>query len=256
MSWLLRHKALLATVLVVAGIVAMAMWPQSIEVDLVRVTRGPMRVTLDEDGETRVRDRFVVSAPVSGRLQRVELEPGDPVIKGRTIVARLAPGDAPLLDPRTRVELGAAVESARAAVGQAQAERQRAATVLARARTTLARQQELTKAGAVARDDLDAAETAVRTAEEALRAAEFTVTRSESELELSRARLAGPRNSGRAVVDVPAPVSGVVLKRLRESETIVPTGEPVLEIGDPARMEIVADFLSTDAVRIKKGAAV
>ena len=256
MSWLRRHKALVASVLVIAAIVAMAMWPQSLEVDLVRVTRGPMRVTLDEDGETRVRDRFVVSAPVSGRLQRVELEPGDPVVKGRTIVARLAPGDAPLLDPRTRVELGAAVEAARAAVGQAQAERQRAATVLTRARTTLTRQQELTKAGAIARDDLDAAETAVRAAEEALRAAEFTVTRSESELELSRARLTGPRNSGRAVVDVPAPVSGVVLKRLRESETIVPTGEPLLEIGDPSRMEIVADFLSTDAVRVMKGAAV
>src|SRR6478672_8145030 len=105
MRWLLRHKTLLAVILVVGGIVAAAMWPESIEVDVVRATKGPLQVTLDEDGETRVRDRFVVSAPVSGRLQRIELEPGDPVKKAKTIVARLAPAAAPLLDPRTRGEL-------------------------------------------------------------------------------------------------------------------------------------------------------
>src|SRR5918993_1797353 len=169
MRSLLRHKTLIATVLVVLAIVAMAMIPEAIEVDLTTVTRGPMRVTLDEDGETRVRDRFVVSAPVAGRLQRIELEPGDPVKKGRTVVARLAPAAAPLLDPRTRGELGAAVEAARAAVGQAQAERSRAATALARARTTLARQRELMKAGAISADALEASETSVQASEEALR---------------------------------------------------------------------------------------
>jgi HlyD family secretion protein len=115
MRWLLRHKTLIAAVLVVLAIVAMALIPESIEVDLTTVSRGPMRVTLDEDGETRVRDRFVVSAPVAGRLQRIELEPGDAVVKGRTVVARLAPAAAPLLDPRTRGELNAAVDAARAA---------------------------------------------------------------------------------------------------------------------------------------------
>jgi HlyD family secretion protein len=95
----------------------------------------------------------------------------------------------------------------------------------------------------------------VRTAEEAARAAEFTVTRTQSELEAARARLAPP-SSSRAVVDVVAPVDGVVLKRLRESETVVPAGDPILEIGDPAKLEIVADFLSTDAVRIMPGASV
>ncbi len=231
------------------------MWPKSVEIDVARVGRGEMQVTIDEDGETRVRDRFVVSAPVAGRLRRIELEPGDPVVRGKTIVARLTPGDAPLLDPRTRVELAAAVEAARAAVGQAQAEQARAATTLARAKTTLARQEALAKAGAIASDDLEAAQTAVRTAEEALRAAEFTVTRAEYELQLTRARLQAPSGGGRSV-DVVAPVSGVILKRLRESETIVPTGEPILEIGDPARMEIVADLLSTDAVRVPPGSPV
>jgi HlyD family secretion protein len=111
------------------------------------------------------------------------------------------------------------------------------------------------KAGAIAADSLDAAETAVATAEEARKAAEFAVSRSEYELQTARARLQAPAPAGRAV-EVVAPVSGVILKRLRESESVVPAGEPLLEIGEPGRSEIVADFLSTDAVRIQPGAPV
>ena len=251
----LKNKRLIAGVVVVLAIVAMAMWPESIEVGVATVERGPMQVTLDEDGETRVRDKFVVSAPVAGRLQRIELEPGDPVVRGKTIVARLTTADAPLLDPRTRGELEAAVEAARAAVGQARAELERATAELMRARTTLQRQQELMKAGAIAADNLDAAETAVATGEEARKAAEFAVARAEYGLQLARARLQAPTAAGRAV-EVVAPVSGVILKRFRESESVVPVGEPLIEIGEPARIEIVADFLSTDAVRIQPGSQV
>jgi HlyD family secretion protein len=251
----LKNKRLIAGVLVVVGIIAAVLWPSSMEVGTTRVVRGPMQVTIDEDGVTRIRDRFVVSAPVAGRLQRVELEPGDEVTAGRTVLTRLTTADAPLLDPRTRGELNAAVDAARAAVGQAQAERARATAELDRARTTLRRQQELMKAGAIASDALDASETAVMTAQEATRAAEFTVSRSEYELQLARARLQAPAAAGRAV-DVIAPVSGVILKRYRESETVVPVGDPIVEIGDASRIEIVADLLSTDAVRIPPGAEV
>ena len=251
----LKNKRLMAGVIVVVGIVAAAMWPSSLEVGVTKVVRGPMQVTIDEDGVTRIRDRFVVSAPVAGRLQRVELEPGDPVVGGKTILARLTTAESPLLDPRTRGELNASVDAARAAVGQAQAERARATAELERARTTLRRQQELMKAGAIASDALDAAETAVMTAQEAARATEFTVSRSEYELQLARARLQAPSAAGRGV-EVVAPVSGVILKRLHESETVVPVGDPIVEIGDPSRIEIVADFLSTDAVRIQPSAAV
>jgi HlyD family secretion protein len=252
---LLKHKKLIAAVLVVAGIVGVALWPESMEVSVVHTERGPMQVTVDEDGETRVRDRFLVTAPVSGRVQRIEIEPGDTVVRGKTVLARITPGESPLLDPRTRSELQAAIEAATAAVGQARAERQRAATALERARTTLRRQQELMKAGAIAADDLDAAETALATSEDALRAAEFTERRAESELQLARARLSAPSTSGRSV-DVLSPIDGTVLKRMRESEGIVPVGEPLLEIGEPGRMEIVADLLSTDAVRVSPGAEV
>jgi len=249
---LLRSPRVIFSVLVVAGVLAAALWPRSTEIDAATVTRGPLQVTIDEDGETRVRDRFVVSAPVSGRLSRIELEPGDPVKAGQTVLARITSGESPLLDPRTRGELAAMVEAADAAVGQARAERARIAAQLDRARTTLRRQQELMKAGAIASDNLEAAETAVMTGEESLRAAEFAVARAEHERQLAQARLQAPSQQGRAVTVV-ATVSGVVLKRLRESESVVPIGDPLLEIADPSRIEIVADLLSTDAVRVSPG---
>jgi len=252
---LLKNVRLLAGILVVAAIVAMALWPASTEVGVAAADRGPMQVTVDEDGETRVRDRFTISAPVGGRLQRIALEPGDRVTRGETILARIVPAEAPLIDTRTRAELDAAVEAARAAVGQARAERERAATTLGRAQSRLARQRELMKAGAIASDDLEAAETEVATSEEALRAAEFTVTRAEYELQLARARLQAPGAQGRAI-EVTAPIDGVVLHRYRESESVVPVGEPLLDLGSPDRLEIVADLLSTDAVRIDEGAEV
>ena len=251
----LKNKKLIASLLLVAAIGAAAMWPEATEVTIVRAERGPMQVTVDEDGETRVRDRFLVTAPVSGRVHRIEIEPGDVVVRGKTLLARITPAESPLLDSRTRGELQAAVDAATAAVGQARAERQRAATTLERARSTLRRQQELNKAGAISADDLEASQTALASAEDAVRAAEFTERRAESEVQLARARLSAPSASGRSV-DVLSPVDGTVLKRLRESEGVVPAGEPLLEIGEPGRIEIVADLLSTDAVRVSPGAAV
>lgn len=252
---LLKNKKLIASVLVVAAIVAVALWPKSMEVSVTHSERGPMQVTVDEDGETRVRDRFLVTAPVAGRVQRIEIEPGDLVVRGRTVLTRITPAESPLLDPRTRSELQAGVEAATAAVGQARAERQRASTAVERARSTLRRQQELMKAGAIAADALEAAETALASAEDGLRAAEFTERRTEYELQVARARLSAPNAAGRSV-EVLAPIDGTVLKRLRESEGVVPVGEPLVEIGEPARKEIVADLLSTDAVRVSPGAEV
>ena len=247
-----RHARLAAVILVVAAILAVALWPEATDVELARAERGAMQVTIDEDGETRVRERFVVSAPVAGRLLRIELEPGDAVVRGGTVVARLVPGEAPLLDPRTRTELAASIEAARAAVAQAQAERDRAAATLDQARSSLQRQERLAEAGVVSQEELESARTALKTAEGSLRAADFAVTRTEYELQLARARLQAPPPAGRAV-DVFAPVDGVILKRLHESEAMVPAGEPLLEIGDPAQLEVVADLLSTDAVQVSAG---
>jgi HlyD family secretion protein len=247
-----KHTRTAAVVLVVAAIAAVALWPAALEVDVARVERGPMQVTIDEEGETRVVERFVVSAPVAGRLQRIELEPGDRVVRGTSIVARLVPVAAPLLDSRTRTELSAAVAAAGAAVDQARAERGRAAAVLERAQSSARREQRLADAGAIPLESLEGAQTALKTAEAAFKAADSAVARSEQELRLARARLQSPSGGGRAV-EIVAPVDGVILKRLRESESVVPSGEPLLEIGDPRRLEVVADLLSTDAVRVSAG---
>jgi HlyD family secretion protein len=251
----LKRIRLLLGLLVVAGFVAVALWPEAMTVDVATATNGPMQVSIDEDGETRVRQRFVISAPVAGRVERIELEPGDRVTRAKTVLVRLAPVQSSLLDPRTRAEFSAAVETARAAVGQAQAERQRSLAALERARSSEARQRALFDGGAIPRDTLEAAQTAVQTAEEAARAAGFALQGAEYQLQQARARLQAP-GSTNAAVEIRAPVDGVVLKRFRESSTVVAPGEPLLEIGDPGQIEIVADLLSTDAVRVPPGAAV
>lgn len=250
----LRNPRLLAAIAIVLAILAAALWPATTEVDAASAVRGPMQVTIDEEGETRVRDRFAVSAPVAGRLQRIDLEPGDAVTRGM-VLARLVPAAPPLIDPRTQAELTAAVAAGRAAVGQARAERERAAATLERARADLKRQQALAEAGAVPREAVEVAETAAATAEEAVRAAEFAIARAENEQRLAQARLAPSPGGGRPV-EIVSPVDGVVLRRMRESESVVPAGDLLLEIGDPRSLEVVADLLSTDAVRVTAGAPV
>jgi HlyD family secretion protein len=211
-------------------------------------------VTVDEEGVTRVRDRFVVSSPVSGRVLRIELEPGDAVKRGQ-VVARVRAEAPPLLDERTRAEAQAAIESAQAALGQARADEQRTRATLVRLRSELTRVRELAQSRVVSAQELEAREADVTVAQESVNAAVFAVQAATAELQRATARLAPPRPDavGR-IVAVTAPADGVVLKRLRESESVVPAGDALIEIGDPHRIEIVADLLSTDAVRVKTGA--
>jgi HlyD family secretion protein len=254
MRKLLLNRRILISVAVVGGLLAVALWPRSVAVETAPVTRGPLAVTIDEEGVTRVRDRFVVSSPVGGRVLRIELEPGDPVKRGQ-IVARVRAEAPPLLDVWTRAEAQAAIESARAALGRARAEEQRARAALAQLQRELTRIRELAKSQVVSPQELETRESEEKVAEESVNAAVFAVQAAISELQRAQARLAAPASdqSGR-VISVPAPVDGVVLKRLRESESVLPPGDPLIEIGDPHRIEIVADLLSTDAVRVKPGA--
>jgi HlyD family secretion protein len=246
-----RGWRVLAGIAVAAVILTAALWPESTEVDVVAVVRGPLQVTVDEEGETRVRERYVVSAPVTGRLHRIELEPGDQVTRGQTL-ARLTAAAPALLDARVEAELNASVAASRAALGTARAERERAAAAHARAQSALSRQRELEAAGLVSRDVLEVAETALHTTAETLKAAEFAVTRAEYELSSAQARLRQQGSPG-GVSQVVSPIDGVVLKRLRESESVVPLGEPLIEVGNPGHLEIVSDLLSADAVRVRAG---
>jgi len=254
MRKLLFNRRVLIPVLVVGGLLAVALWPKTVGVELGVVSRGPLMVTVDEEGMTRVRDRFVVSSPVAGRVLRIELEPGDTVTRGQ-VVAHVRAETPPLLDERTRAEAQAAIESARAALGRARAEEQRARATLAQLQRELTRIRELAQNRVVSAQELESREAEAKVAEESVNAAVFAVQAATSTLQGAQARLAPPtRDAAGRDVSVTAPADGVVLKRLRESESVVPPGDPLIEIGDPHRLEIVVDLLSTDAVRVQRGA--
>jgi HlyD family secretion protein len=253
---LLRNVRLWIGIAVVAGLLAVAMWPQTVPVETATLSRGPFLLTVDEEGRTRVRDRFVVAAPLAGRVLRIELEPGDAVHAG-DVVARMRPEQPALLDARSRAESQAALDSARAAVGRARADEQRARATLAQAERELTRVRNLVAESLSTAQQLDAREADVRTAQEQVNAAVFAARAAEADVARAQARLApGGADPGGRVVTVSSPVDGVVLKRERESETIVPAGEPLIDIGDPRQLEIVVDLLSVDAVRVTPGARV
>jgi HlyD family secretion protein len=259
MKRLLKVVKFLLVMGLLALIVLYAVWPQAASVEIARVEQGPLTITLDEEGKTRVRERFVVSAPVAGRVQRIELEPGDHVVRNETVVAVFRPADPALLDLRSRAEAEANVKAAEAACGRAKAERERASAEDRHAKSELGRSRALYQDGLAARQALELAENQALTAEDARRAAEFSVANAEQEINIARARLlSASREPGdpQQPIVIRAPITGVVLKRLRESESIVPAGEPLVETADPRKLEIVSDFLSTDAVRIRPGYSV
>ena len=249
------------------ALIALASRPRPVPVDIAAVERGALAVTLDEEGETRVRDRFEISAPVAGRVLRIELEPGDPVLAAESVLATFLPASPVPLDPRQRAEAGAAVEAAEAMVGQAEALHEQAVQERAFAESTLNRLRRLQAEGVSSEEALEIAELELHTRQEALEAAEFAVRDARGNLAIARARLQrfrfrpGDSDSGDPgagnpeAIQIFSPVDGVVLRRLRESEAVVPAGEPLLEVGDPRELEVVTDYLSNDAVRMRAGQA-
>ena len=251
---------LLATLSVV-GALAYAFAPRPVPVDLIRVRRGPLRVTVDEDGRTRIKERYVVAAPLGGQLRRITLHPGDRVTAGRTPVAVIEPAEPELLDPRARAQLEARVRGAEAQVQLAdpRVERMRAAHELAQ--SDLARAATLAGEGALSRQEMDRAREAARATAEELRAAEYA--RQIAGFELEQARAALWRSTPEARRDDPAwelrvlaPIDGCVLRVFQEDATAVARAAPLVELGDPAELEAEIDVLSSDAVRIRPGARV
>jgi len=243
-----------SVVILLVLLLAWALRPKSLEADFVTVQRGAIQVTIDEEGETRVRDRFTVSAPMAGRVLRIGLEPGDPVVGGETVVATFRPADPVLQDARTRAQNEARVGSALAAVGTAEVEEQRAEAELQFARSEDQRYRRLFEEGFVSSERLEQAELNARTAEKALAAAQFAVRSAEQELAAARAALVEtPDDGDKRTIIIRAPVDGVVLQRFRESEAVVSAGENLIEIADPDDLEIVSDLLSSDAVKVRPG---
>ena len=257
MQWLARHRGVLIAAAALGALAAVALWPSSVDVDVATAARRPLTVTIDEEGETRVHHRYVVSAPLAGRVERIDLDPGDVVEKDRTVLARLRPEASQLLDARSRADATAALAAARATLGRARAEEERAKTAQALAAREVARERQLAEAGLTTRQALDAREASAVSADEALSAARFAAASAAAEVARAETRLRPTTAAiGGGVVEVRAPVDGVVLRRFLDSESVVAPGARLLEIGDPSHVEVVADLLSTDAVKVKPGMSV
>jgi len=219
--------------------------PKPVAIDAAPAKRGPLRVTVEEEGRTRVKDRFVVSAPVAGYLRRIDLEAGDRVVKGQK-AAQLEPLRSTFLDPRSHAEAEATIRAAR--------EKARAAAADAEyARERETRMKKLATDGYIAKDDLDQVVTEAKKAEAAATAAKADLERAEASLRYSAT---DPVSIGGKSVIVRAPVSGSVLRLYRESEGVINSGDPLIDIGDPRGLEVKVEVLSADAVKIKKGTAV
>ena len=248
----------LVGVLVVAGVVA-GFLPRPVPVDLAPVTRGPLTVTVEEEGKTRVIDRYVVSAPVAGFARRIELDVGDPVSRGDRLLT-LEPLRSDVLDPRRRAEAEARVASARSAMLAAEQQATAAQADEELARLELRRIEKLAGIQYVAEDELDRARAQARSGAAKLRSAQFALEVSRHELEAAKTALeysaAQDGSEPPELVEIRAPVEGRVLRLLRESEGVVASGAPLLELGDPRALEVEVEVLSSDAVRIAPGTAI
>jgi len=253
-------KRLLFWVPLAAGLAVALLWvfrPAAVAVDLVEAKRGPLAVSVSDEGETRVRDMYVVSAPVPGHLRRIDLEAGDSVVADQTVVAQIEPSDPTFLDVRSAAEARAGVDAADAARTHAEAQVRRAEAELEFAQSELERIRALARSHTVSENDLDSAERRAKTTDAALAEARAELKVRQSEYQVARARLMTPASrrgtSDCDCVSVYSPVSGEVLQVLTESEGVVQSGTPLVEIGDPDKLEIVVDLLSADAVRVQPG---
>lgn len=243
--------------LALASLIAWGLWPKPVIVETGVVARAPLTVHVSEEGKTRVRNRYVVAAPVAGRMRRVPLKPGDTVEAGKTVLTVIEPVVAPLLDPRARVQAEAVVSMQEAARQQASASLEAARAALKMAEADRDRMRSVRKDGTISESDRDKmeADASIKAAE--TRAAEFSLQVIDHELAQARAVLQRPDVSTAGnLVEVKSPVSGRVLNVYQESETVVAPGTRILEVGDPADIEIEAEILSRDAVTIKTGDSV
>lgn len=241
-----RHVAFGLAGVGVAALLWLLLRPSAIPVETARAVRGAMRLTVDEEGETRVRDRYVVAAPVAGRVARIELREGDSVAPG-TIVARMYP--APL-DARTRQQAEARVEAAEDARRAADAAVAQARAAFEQARRNCRRVQALAANNLVAPEERERAELEEASRARELEAAEFRAQAAQHDVETARAALLA---GGGAGMPLRSPVAGRVLRIPERSERVVGAGTALAEVGDPGRLEVVADLLSADAVKLEPG---
>jgi HlyD family secretion protein len=259
-----KRLPVIAAVVVATIALAWLAWPSPVPVDLAPVARAAMEVAVDEDARTRVRHIYTVSAPLTGTVLRSGREVGDQVKASETIVAVMKPAAPSFHDPRLHQELAAALSAVEAAVALAEAERRRIEAALNYSKLQLGRIQKLAAQGTMSRAALDKATADAQANEAALASAvaELQVRRNERASAAARLQnpgassMSGEGDTAGCCVEIHAPVTGQVLKRPQESEAVVQAGTPLIEIGDPQDLEIVAELLSTDAVQVREGAPV
>ena len=243
------------TALIVVGLL-----PKPLPAEIAEVVRGDLKVTVKEEGMTRVKNRYVIASPVAGQLRRIDWKPGALVEAGKTVLAVLESGGADILDTRSLVQAEARVRAAEAAVAQAHAQQARVVANANLQREDFVRQKTLFASGALSRQEFDAAETRVTTSAQEARAADFAGQIAEFEAAQARALLLRGQPAGTAARGEPlvilSPVSGRVLRVMQESERLVPAGFALLEVGDPTDLEARVEVLSRDGVAIQPGARV
>lgn len=253
-----------ALVLVVAALTA-AFWPRPALVDMAEIRRGAMQVTIDEEGRTQVHEPYVVSSPVAGELQRVTVQPGDRVERNKTVVARMHPSNPSALDVRTREQAQAGVTAAEAAVQVAHADLNAAMANLDFANSELERVRQLVERQISSHVALERAQQEARVAQAAVNTARAAIAMRVAELNNARAQLISFDDKGLAEalegnrppepgIPILAPIDGTILQVIQKSETTLPAGEAILEIGDVEHdLEIEAELLSSDAVQVSLG---
>jgi HlyD family secretion protein len=256
--WIFRLGLLGLALAILAGFY-LAMREKPILVDTAMVKRGEMQVTIKEEGITQVKDVYTVSAPIAGHLDRTTLEEGASVAAHQTVVARIHPPEPPFLDERTLAEYTAAAEAARSAVALAEVEHARAEKSLDLARSEYNRASQLAKTNVVSERALEQAYNDLQLQEAQVASTEAVISLRKAELASALARLRQPRDINAAAsgvdccIELTSPVDGVILKVLARSEQAVAQGAPIIEIGDPTKLEIVVDLQSSDAPRVQPG---
>jgi HlyD family secretion protein len=253
----------------IAALLVWFAWPRPAAVDLATVAKGPIEVTADDDGRTRVRHVYTVSAPIGGKVLRIShpmgaqgasLHVGDQVTVNETVVALMQPTPPSFIDVRSHDQLEAEVIAADASIQQQEAEVRRLEAALEFARTEFQRAQALARTQTISTQAFDKAKFEVASNEAALASARAQLDFRRNMRASLAARLIDPANVAApkeaCCVRVLAPASGRVLKIIQDSEAVVLPGAPLVDIGDPGDLEVVADLLSTDAVQLKVGAPV
>lgn len=246
--------------LAVVAAVVYLFWPAPVAVQTARVGRGPLAVTVDEDGKTRIKERYEVFSPLAGQLRRIELHEGDPVETGQTLLATIEPADPSLLDARARAEATARVRASETAVEQSTSRLEKARADLAFAETELGRVREMRQRNAASDSELDGAQSKYRAQSEEVAVARHAVTIARFELEQAKAALIHTQETSNSIdeprFEIRSPITGRVLRVIQESAGYVEPGTKLIEVGDAADLEVEVDVLSTDAVRVRPGNSV